>query len=322
MKYSVITASLGNLGDRFLTTGYKAPISFEEKLERVKALEVIEGIELCFDPEGEESDSSTVRAQLDRYGLESPVVNAPLNSEIRWSYGTLSSAEAEVREQAVAVVKKTIDFAAGVGAELVNLWMGQDGFDYPFQEDYTGQWERLIESVRACADYSPEMRLALEFKPREPRNRALLNTAATTLLLIQEADRSNVGVTVDNGHVLQHGENMGQVVELCAHYGKLFNLHLNDNYAAWDDDMIVGSVHLVEYLELMYVLRKIGYDRWCAIDIFPFRENAFRSTEESVRIMMTYDRWIDTVGFGRISELIASRDATEVMKTIRTTLFM
>ena len=31
---------------------------------------------------------------------------------------------------------------------------------------------------------------------------------------------------------------------------KLFHIHFNDNYRSWDDDMIVGSVHLVEFVEL------------------------------------------------------------------------
>ncbi len=321
LKFSIITASLGNLGDRFLPSGYKKLVSLEEKLRNISRIREITGIELCYGPEGEESEAGKVMDLLNTFDLRSSVVNAPLSSSKEWKLGTFSAVDAKTRQDAIDVTKKTIDFAEGVGAEMVNLWQGQDGFDYCFQTDYSRQWEYMIEGVRECADYNPNIRICLEFKPREPRNRALLNTAATTLLMIQEIDRDNVGVTVDNGHVLQHGENMAQVAALCDRYGKLFNLHLNDNYAAWDDDMIVGSVHLVEYLELLYVLRKINYDGWCSIDIFPFREDAFRATEESVKFVLGYSNWVERVGFEYLTDLVRNGSVTDILKLIRTTLF-
>ncbi len=321
LKFSIITASLDNLGDRFLTGGYKEPVTLEKKCKRVSELKGITGVELCYDPSGDESDAKTVKSLLKEYSLNASVVNAPLTSSQCWKYGSLSAPDKSVRIEAVESVKKTIEFALGVGAELVNLWMGQDGFDYSLQVDYTKQWENMIDGIRECADYEPEMQIALEFKPREPRNRALLNTATTTLLMINDVDRINVGVTVDSGHVLQHGENMAQVVELCSRYGKLFNLHLNDNYSAWDDDMIVGSVHLIEYLELLYVLRKIGYNRWCAIDIFPFREDAFQATQESVNYMIAYNDCIERIGDQTLSDLVEKGNVTDTLKSIRTTLF-
>ena len=321
LKFSVITASLGNLGDRFMASGYKKDIGLKEKLGRVREIQEITGIELCYDPEGDESDADQVSNLLKKYNLVAPVVNAPLSSQKLWGGGTLSAKDSKTRMEAIKTVKKTIDFAAGVDAGIVNLWMGQDGFDYPFQVDYSKQWSLMIEGIRACADYNVDISLSLEFKPREPRNRSLLNSAATTMLLIKDVDRENVGITIDNGHVIQNGENMAQVVELCARYGKLLNIHLNDNYAAWDDDMIVGSIHLIEYLEFVYALRKTNYQGWCSVDIFPFREDAFRATEESVKYMSVYNRWIDRVGYQKLASLIENGNVTDILKEVRLTLF-
>ncbi len=321
LKYSVITACVGNLGDRFLTSGYKEKLGLEEKLKRIAGVPGITGAELCYSPGGEEGNATLVRKLLEANRLAAPAVNAPLVGGKMWKFGTFSSADERVRAEAVRVGKETIDFTEAVGSNIVNFWLGQDGFDYPFQADYTEQWENMVRGVRACADHRPGIRLALEFKPREPRNRSLIDSAATALLLVREIDRPNVGITIDNGHVLQIGANMAQAVEMCGRAGRLFNLHLNDNYAAWDDDMIAGSVHLTEYLELLYVLRKIDYAGWCSIDIFPFREDAFRATEESVAYLAAYNRWVEKVGMDKIRSLIRSGDVAEVLKTIRTTLF-
>ena len=320
LKYSVISVCLGNVGDRFLTSGYKEHVGLEDRLKRIAGIEGINGVELCYDPDGEEGNTALVRKLLAAHRLQAPVVNAPLVGGKRWMFGTFSAADTEVRREAAEVTRRTIDFAEATGAGTVNLWLGQDGFDYPFQADYGEQWQNMVNGVRACADYKPSMRIALEFKPREPRNRALIDSASTSLLLVREIDRSNVGVTIDNGHVLQVGANMAQAVELCSRAGRLFNMHLNDNYAGWDDDMIAGSVHLVEYLELLYTLRKTGYEGWCSIDIFPYRENAERATEESVAFLAACDRWVQKVGMEKIRSLILAGDVTEMLRTIRTSL--
>ena len=59
--------------------------------------------------------------------------------------------------------KQNIDFNARlVGSPSVNIWLGQDGFDYHLQTDYTKQWDYLIGNVRELADYNPDIKLTLE----------------------------------------------------------------------------------------------------------------------------------------------------------------
>lgn len=320
LKFSVITGTLGSLGDRFLGGGYKEDVTLEEKLRRLSGIRDLGGVELCYDREGDESDPAAVKALLGKYGLAATAVNAPLSGRRRWASGTFTSIDVKVRKAATDTVRETIDFARAVGSLMVNLWLGQDGFDYPFQSDYGRQWDLLAEGIRTCAGHDPGMRLALEFKPREPRNRCFLDSASTTLLMVREIGSDNVGVTVDVGHVLQDGRNMAREVEMTARAGSLFNLHMNDNYATWDDDMIVGSVHLVEFVELFYVLRKAEYGGWCAADIFPFREDAFRATEECVEYMKLYDAMVDAVGMEEIARMRGA-DAAESMKRLRLSLF-
>jgi xylose isomerase len=277
-------------------------------------------VELCYDREGDESDAAAVKKLLDAHGLTPSAVNAPLASVRRWAYGTFTNPEQKVRAAAVDSARETIEFARAAGAPLVNLWLGQDGFDYPFQADYSRQWELLVEGIRTCADFDPGMKVALEFKPREPRNRCVLDSASTALLLVKEAGKPNVGVTVDVGHVLQNGQNMARETELVARAGVLFNMHMNDNYAQWDDDMIVGSVHFIEFIELFHVLRKSGYDGWCAIDIFPYRENAFRATAECVEYMKLFDSMVDAIGMETIGRLHGS-DAADAVRDLRRSIF-
>lgn len=316
-NYSVITGNMGKLGDRFCPTGYSEDVSFEQKLKYASQVEGLSAVELCYNIDGDESNVKSVKELLDKYNLVASIVNVPLNGEIKWRFGTLSSSDENVRKSAIQVTKDTINFAKGVGCKMINLWLGQDGFDYSFQVDYLKLWDNLVEAIKELADYDKEMKIAVEFKAREPRNRCIINSNSTTLLLVDEIGRENVGITIDVGHVLQNKNNIAQAVYMTDKCGKLFNMHMNDNYADWDDDLIVGSVHTIEYLELFYALRKIAFDGYCSVDIFPYREDGYEAVRESVEAMQMFDGLIDKIGYETITKTIKKSNVPDTLNMIR-----
>ncbi len=324
LKYACITGSMGNRCDRFMSVGYKDNNTAEDRIRGLAGVKALQAVELCYNPDGDENDevdAKKIKAMCDKYKVKVSGVNAPLNGNKIFGFGSLTNTNPEYRAKAIQWCKETCDFCRVVGGEFVNLWMGEDGFDYSFQTDYTKQWDLMVEAVREICDYAPDLKIALEFKLREPRNRCTLDTAGSTLLLAKDVDRPNVGLTVDLGHVFQAGQNIAQVVEMCANHGMLYNLHVNDNYGSWDDDMMVGSVRYVEFIELCYSLRKIGYQGWTSVDIFPFREDPFRAAEESIEMMKIFDDAVDKIGTDKIEECIRSTDATEIYRLIRKYIF-
>ena len=117
-----------------------------------------------------------------------------LFGERKWQKGSLSAADPQIRKQAMEQIKQNIDFNARlIGNPSVDLWLGQDGFDYPMQTNYSKQWDYFINNVRELADYNPDIKLTLEGKIREPRNRSLVDTTMTALMMCMEIDRDNVG---------------------------------------------------------------------------------------------------------------------------------
>lgn len=52
LKFGVITVCVGNVGDRFLTSGYKKRVGLEDRLKKIAGIEGITGVELCYDPDG------------------------------------------------------------------------------------------------------------------------------------------------------------------------------------------------------------------------------------------------------------------------------
>ena len=326
IKYSAIIGSLGQTCDRFMKCGYKDPnldkVEFPDVIKNLEKMQVLQGADLYQAPTGPLSDPDTVNEILTGSGLIASSVLPLVFGERIWQKGSISAADPEVRKAAMKLIKQNIDFNAKlVGDPSVNLWLGQDGFDYPLQTNYANQWDYLIKSVRELADYNPKIKLTLEGKIREPRNRSLVDTTMTALLMCMEVDRKNVGVAIDTGHVFQAQQSVAQNIEVAARYGKLFMMHANDNFNLWDDDMIVGALRLTEYIEMFYSLRKFGYEGFISVDIFPYREDQYAATRESVLNMKKYDEIIDIIGFDKLRDVIENGDPCEMTRLIRESIY-
>jgi hypothetical protein len=98
-------------------------------------------------------------------------------------------------------------------------------------------------------------------------------------------------------------------------------MHFNDNYRTWDDDMIVGSLHTVEYFELLYWLREIGYEGWYSMDQYPYREDGVAAVSESVAFLRSVERLLDARRHEEIRSLLARGDATASTRWMRELLF-
>lgn len=326
VKYSAIIGSLGQTSDRFMRMGYKDPqidkVEFPDVIKALEATQCIQGADLYQAPSGPLSDPDTVNEILSKSGFVCSSVLPQVFGDRRWQHGSISAADSRTRKEAMDLIKKNIDFNSKlIGNPSVNLWLGQDGFDYPLQTDYGKQWDWLIKNVRELADYNPNIRLTLEGKIREPRNRCLIDTTMTALLICMEVDRPNVGVAIDTGHVFQAQQNVAQNIEVASRYHKLFMIHANDNYNLWDDDMIVGSLRTTEYIEMFYALRKCEYDGFISVDIFPYREDSYEATRQSVLNMRKFDEIIDRIGFDKLGDIICNGDPCEMTSLLRSVMY-
>ncbi|SIT59217.1 Xylose isomerase [Mesorhizobium prunaredense] len=183
--------------------------------------------------------------------------------------GAFTNPDPAVRREAIDLTKAGIDAAREAGANLMTLWLGQDGFDYAFQADYATLWKHEIDGIREVAVHDPDCQISLEYKPNEPRSYSLMPDAATTLLAIREIGLPNLGVTLDFAHVLYADEQPAFAAALVARHSKLLGVHLNDGYAKRDDGLMVGAVHTLQTIELLRQIRRDGYVGAIYFDTFP-----------------------------------------------------
>jgi xylose isomerase len=190
-------------------------------------------------------------------------------SDPAFKAGAFTNPDHAVRRAAIDLTKRGIDALGAAGGKLMTIWLGQDGFDYPFQCDYTTLWEQEIEGIREVALHDPEIDVSIEYKPNDPRAFCLIGDVGTTMLAIAEADSSNLGVTLDFAHLLYAGEQPALAAALVARRSRLLGVHLNDGYGGRDDGLMVGSVHPIHTIEFLREARRIGYAGPIYFDTFP-----------------------------------------------------
>ncbi len=186
-----------------------------------------------------------------------------------FAIGAFTNPDARVRQAAIDLTLRGLDTLAAMDGRLMTLWMGQDGVDYAFQGDYRRMWDDTIAAIRAVCDHNPEIDIAIEYKPNEPRAYALMPDIGQTLLAVREADRPNLGVTLDFAHVLYADEMPAHSAHLVERHARLLGVHLNDGYGKRDDGLMVGTVHAIQTVELFVELRRVGYDGVIYFDTFP-----------------------------------------------------
>jgi xylose isomerase len=201
--------------------------------------------------------------------------------------GAFTHPDRRVRQTAIDLTRRGCDICAGMGGSVMTLWLGQDGWDYPFQADYARLWADMAAALETVATHAPDLAIAVEYKPDEPRAKALLPDMATTLLLLAEVRRPNLGVTLDFAHSLYAGEMPARAALMAATQSRLLGVHLNDGYGRRDDGLIAGSVHPLQTVELFIALHRIGYDGVIYFDTFPDHGGTDPAAEAAASVRLT-----------------------------------
>jgi sugar phosphate isomerase/epimerase len=318
LKFGACLPTFASCADRYCLSGYGPQRSLEEMFQRASQVKDLKGVELVGNWHLNDDNFGYIKETLQKHNLEVCMMVPDLWTQAKWGKGSFASRDKNIREAAVREVKKVMDMAAEIGCDKVDVWLGQDGFDYSFQGDFLEDWNNIVECTRQVANHRSDIKVCIEYKLKEPRTHCYINSAAKALLLINEIQKENVGILLDVGHSIAASENPAEAAALISRYkGKLFYIHLNDNYRFWDDDMMFGAVNIPVLMEFLYWIEVIGYDDYYTLDIFPYREDGIKAAEESIEWIKALKGLIAKVGKDRIKKIIEEGDATQSLRMVR-----
>ena len=316
-KYSVFTDHVGTFCDRYCSAYSEKSYSITEKFDRIKSIPLISAVDLNMTKEYSNAKNE-IKESIESTDLKVNSVMVDTTAERIFKQGSFSNLDFEVRKRAVQDAKNAMDFAEELGCNTFAIWPGQDGYDYMFQADYIKERTYFSDCLKELSSYKPNMNIALEYKPKEPRIHSYVNNIEGTLLMIEKSGLQNVGIAMDYGHSYFGGENPAEAVALINMYGgKLMAIHMNDNNGSWDDDMIAGSVNTLPYLEFIYWLRKTNYQGYITFDQFPYREESREAVSESTLWFDYLESLIDKADVNEIEEILSKKDAIESSRLMR-----
>lgn len=304
--------------DRYAVDGYGDPRSTIEQIELAAEVGDISYVDLNYPFTGGLT-TADVKAALERTGLKAIGVTPDIYLR-EHQMGAFTNPDPAKRESARTIMQGAADAVRELGARYVKIWPGQDGFDYPFQVDYKEFSRLAVEGMRDLARANPDLKLVIEYKPREPRTHMFWSSAAKTVLGIQAMGVDNVGVLLDFGHALFGGESPAEAAQLLIDHGLLWGMDVNDNYRGWDDDMVVGTVHMTEALEFFHTLRVNGWEGVWQLDQFPFREDVVDNARTSIRFLKALHRALDRLDEEALAEAQRRQDPLAAQRVVQDAL--
>lgn len=196
-----------------------------------------------------------------------------------------------------------------------------DGYDYPFQVDYDHKWSEIVTAFQKCCDAFPEIKFSVEYKPTDENTRFFtIPSTGAAILMMNQVDRENFGLTLDVGHMLMSGENPAQSIAMVGRAGKgrLFGIQLNDGYTrlAAEDGLMFGSIHPSMALEIMYQLRRIQFDGHLYFDTFPQRTDPVKEAEYNIQRVRRLWKAACSIDLERLEGVNAEHDAVGALELV------
>lgn len=302
-----------NLAGRINSFVFQKEKDLFQTIEEYKTIDGITHLEFNYPEHLNNYDISKIKETV---GNKLKVNGISMRFKDAFVNGEFSNPNQEIAKTAIQYCKKAADICRELNGTYVTIWQAYDAFDYPFQIDYDTAWKKMIKAFQEIADYAPDIKFSIEYKPFEPRNFALLDSVGTTLFAIKEINRPNVGITLDFCHMLMKHDNPAYSIYLAIKENKLFGMHLNDGYGSMDSGLIFGSINFSQCLETIYYLKKYQYDGVLFFDSFPVREPARTEIETNIEWVRKLEYLIEKTSMEEIERVINKHDAVAVQKFI------
>lgn len=232
-----------------------------------------------WDPYNEDDDSQTgsetykilrtIKEKLDKAGLKFKMVTCGLHGNPIFRNGGITNPDPRVRLFAAKKAMRSLRIGNFLGAEYFTYWVARDGFEAQFTVPWGRNYTYLMDGLNLVTRYARANDLSIkqgtiENKPNEPRGEMYLPTVGHAIALISRLERPDFwGV---NPELLQHEQMTGltgvAAAAMAVSFGKLFFLHIGNqkpNQFDNDNPVLVGMDGLKEFISILYVLEKMGW---------------------------------------------------------------
>jgi sugar phosphate isomerase/epimerase len=169
--------------------------------------------------------STSIRAALKMLGLNVTAVSLGVPFFFSDSRLDLNSPRRSVREASLRYVRKSVDFASQLEADLIYACSMRRGA----QAELGAALERLRQAVAECSDYAKGAAVGFAI---EPFPTGVPPTLRETNAFIRETRSDNLRVLLDTGHAAKSDEDLREAARRSK--GNISHVHINNNDGSRD----------------------------------------------------------------------------------------
>ncbi len=318
LRISASLSLFGGAPDGYCPQGYRDPMRMQDRIVALSKIRGVKAVEVSQTDISADFPAKEVKRLLKEYNLGCSGVVADLANDRRFALAAFGHQHPKSRNAAIDEGRKAVDTARLLGATEVTIKLYSDGFDYPFHIDYVAHWNTLISSIKTIAKYAtPDVNIAVAYKPREPRKFLTVSSVGKALSLCQEIAMKNVGVAFHFPHAMMAGENPAESIAFLTRSNKLFQVYMSDCYRFWDDMMMPGSVHMWELLEALFYLRTTKFKGYLTLDMLPQRIDPSQACQIAVGNLAIFWKKLEKLDSTELRKAQRTLDAVESQKIIR-----
>lgn len=213
-----------------------------------------DGVELMTrDPD--ELDWDEVKTTASKNGLSIVLV---CTGEVFGQLGlNFTDSNDEVRAQAISRVKRLIDFAGYLGA---NINIGRVRGQYSEAMDRTKTWNLAVDAFRKISDYAAPLGVKIALETVTIMQTNFINTLAEAEQMIKDVSRDNFRLMMDIFHLNLEEPNLYEAIQAYSQYN--IHVHLADNNRRFP-----GSCGL-DFEKILTCFKQSGYDGSFCTEIY------------------------------------------------------
>jgi sugar phosphate isomerase/epimerase len=176
---------------------------------------------------------------------------------------SLINEDPKLRADRARLIRKTIDFAAAIGADCVSITTGKPLGSMPPQKS----WDELKRQLAPLLQHAHDrnVRIGIEQEPG-----LLIEWADEIAALADEMGSPLLGANLDTGHCAVMNDDIARAVRILK--GRLWNVHVEDlprdprgRLKHYHQDPGTGSF---DFAGLFAALESIGYDRYATVELY------------------------------------------------------
>lgn len=212
-----------------------------------------DGVELAAEPY--DLDINYVKQLMDKYNLICTSLCGIFTPE-----RDLSSANEEIRANAVKYLKDSVDLALALGAAHIIVVPSPVGKLAP--DTTTGEaWNNAVKSVKEAGEYAGSKNINLAIEAINRYETYLVNNLTLALQFIKEVNVPSVKVMADLFHMNIEERNNTDALRKIAPY--LIHVHIADNTRE------AAGLGKTDFSEVMRVLKEINYKGPITMEFLP-----------------------------------------------------